>query len=184
MDPEEDLVQWMRTGAPVGWRGQIRPNGVFPEVDKDTAAVEKSKAFSNSVNKESLWDSAKKDNYKSFCDAGEEASKEVVRIRDAGFAEEFETWWDMEAEIGDHAQQVRVRAEDQDVRRDQSKAGDRPNEEWRQWEMPHQREGRPPESAGLGLQRPQAVEMVARNCLRGTGGLRFLGRLPHSVPQE
>ena len=44
-DPEEEVPMWLKEGAPVGWRGTLAPNGVFPTVDGDSAAVEKSREF-------------------------------------------------------------------------------------------------------------------------------------------
>ena len=44
-DPSGSVVEWMRTGAPIGWRKELRACGVFPQTWEDTAAVEKSKMY-------------------------------------------------------------------------------------------------------------------------------------------
>ena len=82
-DPETDLVEWMRTGAPVGWQGQLVPNGVFPTVDGDTASVEKSRLIGE-MNAAFGAPFASSPNYKSFYDAKEHAVKEVERMQTAG----------------------------------------------------------------------------------------------------
>ena len=42
-DPSGSVVEWMRTGAPIGWLKGLPTRGVFPQTWEDTAAVEKSK---------------------------------------------------------------------------------------------------------------------------------------------
>ena len=70
-DPLGSVVEWMRTGAPIGWREELRACGVFPQTWEGTAAVEKSKMYDS----EAL--EAPFANYRSFLEAGEHARAEV-----------------------------------------------------------------------------------------------------------
>ena len=89
-DPEgtnvsESVIEWMRSGAPIGWRKELKTCGVFPATTEDTAAVEKSKQF----DLETLG--APFDNYRSFYDAGEHADSEMKRIHEAGSTEVYQS---------------------------------------------------------------------------------------------
>ena len=100
-DPEQDLPTWMRHGAPVGWNGSLTPNGVFPEVENDTAAVEKSRQFEGAGVDSAFWaPHSCSPNYRSFYDAGSHAETEVQRIHEAGFVEEFETLEELKEKHG------------------------------------------------------------------------------------
>ena len=79
----------------MGWKGPLVPNGVFPEVDGDTAAVEKSKMIGE-MDAAFSWG-----NYKSFHEAGEHAKAEVKRVVDSGFAQVFDDWEEATATLGD-----------------------------------------------------------------------------------
>ena len=82
-DLSKSVVEWMRTGAPIGWRKELHTCGVFPQTWEDTAAVEKSKLYDS----ESL--EAPFANYRSFFEAGEHAEAEVKRIHEAGFTRAY-----------------------------------------------------------------------------------------------
>ena len=94
-DPESQLPTWLREGTPVGWKGPLVPNGVFPEVDGDTASVEKSRMIGE-MDAAFSWG-----NYKSFHEAGEHAKAEVKRVVDAGFVQAFDNWEEATAALGD-----------------------------------------------------------------------------------
>ena len=100
-DPETDLPEWLRSGAPVGWKGALVPNGVFPTVDGDTEAVKKSMQCGQGSQDGAFNAPATcSPNYNSFYDAGSHADAEVKRILEKGFTREFDSWEDLVAELG------------------------------------------------------------------------------------
>jgi hypothetical protein len=85
-DPETDLPEWLRSGAPVGGKGALVPNGVFPTVDGDTEAVKKSAQCGQGSQDGAVNAPATcSPNYNSFDDAGSQADAEVKRSLQKGF---------------------------------------------------------------------------------------------------
>ena len=100
-DPETDLPEWLRSGAPVGWKGALAPNGVFPMVDGDMETVKKSMQCSQgSQDKAFNAPATCSPNYTSFADTGSQADAEVKRSLQKGFSQEFDSWKDLVTELG------------------------------------------------------------------------------------
>ena len=91
-DPEKSVTEWQRTGTPTGASCKIPTHGVFPTVDKASAAVEASKAFALIRQAEGFSAETHK-NYKSFYEEeGKHAKEELQRIAELGFVEYFDSW--------------------------------------------------------------------------------------------
>ena len=100
-DPETDLPEWLRSGAPVGWKGALAPNGVFPMVDGDMETVKKSmQCGQGSQDKAFNAPATCSPNYTSFADTGSQADAEVKRSLQKGFTQEFDSWKDLVTELG------------------------------------------------------------------------------------
>ena len=93
-DPLGSVVEWMRTGALIGWRKELRACGVFPQTWEDTAAVEKSKMYDSEALEASFA------NYRSFLEAGEHSRAEVKRIHEAGFTRAYHSLDELKQELG------------------------------------------------------------------------------------
>eukprot|EP00435_Cladocopium_sp_Y103_P025058 s1947_g6.t1 len=76
-DPETDLVQWIRRGAPLGMGAEIpKSNGIYPAVPETEVTTEMA----------SLESQVSTVNYQSVKDNQEAASAELQRLIDKGFA--------------------------------------------------------------------------------------------------
>ena len=80
-DPERDLVQWIRSGAPLGMAEEIPYCGIFPMTDEELPDVEEMPDIEAQLGVE---------NYKSFKEEPEHALHEIMRYLEKGFCVELD----------------------------------------------------------------------------------------------
>ena len=92
-DPETEIPEWMRTGFPTGAGDTpLKASGVFPPMEKDTAAVENSRVYAKLLEGK-IFRPDEHTNYKSFYEMeGGLAQKELDRITSLSFLQTFYIW--------------------------------------------------------------------------------------------
>ena len=93
-DPDQEIVSWLRDGAPVGIAREVVPGGLLPAIEEEATATEED------ISTRQAYDS----NHRSFdqvYDGKQPALEELKKLLDMGFAELFVDAAAAESKFGD-----------------------------------------------------------------------------------